>query len=203
MKKKKEKNYNQKVEKSISCNYCFKETHFNNNFQITMQNNNEIKLHFTEIFTNENGKKGIKHPDGRILAPAIYDDIFIEPELPNHFFYRKDGNNRLGLMSMGGREVTPCIIDTYSCEGQTVYFKSGDRQGLWQWAIDELLEPIYDEIKVLDIEKPTLFTLNGEKGYVKVSDHSFIPASKENTMDADAWHDLLLECICDQYNDLD
>lgn len=56
-----------------------------------MQNNNEIKLHFTEIFTNENGKKGIKHPDGRM----------------------------------------------------------------------------------------------------------------ESTMDADAWHDLLLECICDQYNDLD
>ena len=166
-----------------------------------MLNNNEIKSHFTEIFIDENGKKGVKHPDGSVLAPAIYDDIIIEPGLFNHFLYRKDGSNRLGLMSMGGREVTECIIDSYNCVGQTVYFKSGGRQGLWQWEINELLEPIYDEIEVLDIEKPTLFTLNGEKGYVKVEDHSFIPASLENTMDADAWHDLLLECICDQYNE--
>ena len=96
-----------------------------------------------------------------------------------------------------------CVIDSFRCEGQTVYFKSGDHHGLWQWAIGELLEPIYDDIKVFDFEEPTLFTLNGEKGYVKVEDHSFIPASMEKTMDPDDWHDLLLECICEQYNDLD
>lgn len=71
---------------------------------------------------------------------------------------------------------------------------------LWQWVIDELLEPIYDDIEVLDIDEATLFTLNGEKGYVKVKDHSFIPASLERTMDEDSWHDLLLECFCDQYS---
>jgi hypothetical protein len=35
---------------------------------------------------------------------------------------------------------------------------------------------------------------------VKVEDHSFIPASLKATMDEDAWHDLLLECICDEYD---
>ena len=52
-------------------------------------------------------------------------------------------------------------------------------------------------------EKRTLFTLNGEKGYVKVEDHSFIPAILKATMDEDAWHDMLLECFCDQYLDFD
>ena len=72
-----------------------------------------------------------------------------------------------------------------------------------QWAIDELLEPIYDEIEVLDINEPILFTLNGEKGYVKAGDHSFIPLSMENTMDQDAWYDLLLDCVCDEFEDVE
>ena len=63
--------------------------------------------------------------------------------------------------------------------------------------------PIYDDIVVLDIDEPTLFTLNGEKGYVKVEDHSFIPAILKATMAEDAWHDMLLECFCDQYLDFD
>lgn len=62
--------------------------------------------------------------------------------------------------------------------------------------------PIYDDIEVLDIDKPTLFTLNGEKGYVKVEDHSFIPESLKETMDEDAWHDMLIECFRDQYLDI-
>lgn len=163
--------------------------------------NTSFKNHYTQIFTGDNGKKGIKHPDGSVLASAIYDDIIIDPGLLNHFFYRKDGSKRLGLMAMDGSEVTPCIIDSYHAYGQTVYFKSGDRYGLWQWVIDELLEPIYDEIEVLDIDEPTLFTLNGEKGYVKAEGHDFIPANQEKTMDTDAWYDLLLECIRDQYID--
>lgn len=163
--------------------------------------NDAKKDHFTEIFINENGKKGIKYPDGKVLAPALYDDIITDPGLPNHFIYRKDGSKRYGLMAMDGREVTPCIIDGYSCDGQLVYFKSGDHYGLWQWVIDELFEPIYDKIEFVADEKPLLFTLNGEDGYVKVEGHDFIPAGKEKTMAADAWHDLLIECVFDQYTD--
>ena len=209
-----------------------------------MQNNNENKSIFSEVFIGENGKMGVKLPNGKVIVPAnyddiaytysdfiwdtrpyvaikdgkyglvrpdgigteitpfIYDDIIIPKEFPNHYFYRKDGSERIGLLSFFGKEVTPCIIDSYSCGGQTVYFRSGNHQGLWQWVIDELLEPIYDDIEVLDIDEPTLFTLNGEKGYVKVEDHSFIPASLKATMDEDAWHDMLLECFCDQYLDI-
>ena len=210
-----------------------------------MENNNESKNNFSEVFTGENGKMGVKLSNGEIVIPALYDEIaytyhdyiaakrpyvaikdgkyglvcpdgkgteltpFVYeiiasvPEIPNHFLYRKEEGNRFGIMAMDGREVTPCNLDSYSCDGQTVYFRSGEHHGLWQWVINELLEPIYDDIEVLDIDEPTLFTLNGEKGYVKVEDHSFIPASLESTMDEDSWHDLLLGCFCDQYLDFD
>ena len=210
-----------------------------------MQNSNETNNNFSEVFTGENGKMGVKLSNGKVVIPALYDEIaytyhdyiadkrpyvaikdgkyglvrpdgkgteltpFVYdviaavPEIPNHYLYRKEEGNRFGIMAMDGREVTPCNLDSYSCDGQTVYFRSGERHGLWQWVINELLEPIYDDIEVLDIDEPTLFTLNGEKGYVKVEDHSFIPASLENTMDEDSWHDLLLGCFCDQYLDFD
>ena len=209
-----------------------------------MENNNETKNNFSEVFTGENGKMGVKLPNGRVIIPANYDEfaytysdfiwdtrpyvaikddkyglvrpdgkgteltpfvyeiIAAVPEIPNHFLYKKEKGERFGIMAMDGREITPCNLDSYSCNGQTVYFRSGNHQGLWQWVIDELLEPIYDDIEVLDIDEPTLFTLNGEKGYVKVEDHSFIPASLESTMDEDTWHDMLIECFCDQYLDI-
>ena len=208
-----------------------------------MQKETQNTNGFSEVFVNENGKMGVKLPDGKIVLPAnydeiaytysgffadtrpyvaikdgkfglvkpdgkgtevapfVYDNIGAMPDIPNHFLYKKDNSQRFGILSFNGCEITPCIIDAYSCDGQTIYFRSGDRHGLWQWVIDELLEPIYDNIDVLDIDEPTLFTLNGEKGYVKVEDHSFIPESLKETMDEDAWHDLLLECICDQYID--
>ena len=210
-----------------------------------MQNNNETKGNFSEVFVGENGKMGVKLPDGRVvvpdnydeiaytysdfiwdtrpyvaikdgkfglvrpdgkgteITPFIYDDIVVPEVFPNHYLYKKDGSERIGLLSYFGEEVTPCIIDAYGSNGQTVYYRSGEHEGLWQWVIGELLEPIYDKIEFVDDDEPILFTLNGEKGYVKVEDHSFIPQSLENTMDPDTWHDLLLECIFDQYDDFD
>ena len=153
----------------------------------------------------KDGKYGLVRPDGEgtEITPFVYDDIIVPNEFPNHYFYRKDGSERVGLLSFFGEEVTPCIIDEYGSNGQTVYYRSGEHEGLWQWVIGVLLEPIYDKIEFVDDDEPILFTLNGEKGYVKVEDHSFIPQSLENTMDPDTWHDLLIECVFDQYEDFD
>ena len=212
-----------------------------------MQNNNESKNNFSEVFIGENGKMGVKLGNGQVIVPALYDEIaytysdFIANTHPyvaikdgkfgllrpdgkgteitpfvydsiiipnaesflNHFLYKKEKGERFGIMAMDGREITPCNLKSYSCDGQTVYFRSGNHQGLWQWVIDELLEPIYDKIEFVDDDEPILFTLNGEKGYVKAEDQSFIPQNLENTMDPDSWHDLLIECIFDQYDDFD
>ena len=120
---------------------------------------------------------------GEKAAAKFLLDIGVEfIEWPYHWKNPALGTNRAVLDD--GKVRIPCIIDTYQAYGQTVYFKSGDRYGLWQWVIDELLEPVYDEIEVLDIDEPTLFTLNGEKGYVKAEGHDFIPVSLEKTMDA-------------------
>lgn len=208
-----------------------------------MKETSEIKNNFSLVFVGENGKKGVKLPDGKIVIPAeydeiaytyglltastrpyvaikegkfglvkpdgkgtvvapfVYDDIIVTDGLLNHFLYKKDNSERWGFLSFVGKEITPCIIDSWSCGVQTVYFRSGNHYGLWQWVIGELLEPIYDKIEVLDIDEPTLFVLNGDKGYVKVKDHSFLPESLKETMDEDEWHDDLIECIQDQYLD--
>ena len=210
-----------------------------------MQNDTLNTKGFSKVFTGENGKMGVKLSNGKVVIPALYDEIaytyhdyiaakrpyvaikdgkhglvrpdgkgteltpFVYeiiaavPEIPNHFLYKKEKGERFGIMAMDGREITPCNLNSYSCDGQTVYIRSGNHQGLWQWVIDELLEPIYDKIEFVDDDEPILFTLNGEKGYVKAEDQSFIPQNLENTMDPDSWHDLLIECIFDQYDDFD
>ena len=128
-----------------------------------MENNNESPNNFSEVFTSENGKMGVKLPDGRVVVPAnydeiaytysdfiwdtrpyvaikdgkfglvrpdgkgteitpfIYDDIVVPEVFPNHYLYKKDGSERIGLLSYFGEEVTPCIIDAYGSNGQTVY----------------------------------------------------------------------------------
>ena len=113
----------------------------------------------------------------------------------------KCNSKQFGIMANNGKEITPCNLDAYSETGQTIYFKSGEHWGLWQMEIGELLEPIYDYIQVDDPDEPIVFTLDGKKGYVKVGENSFIPLSMEEAMGDDEWHDLLLECIRDQYID--
>ena len=205
----------------------------------------ENKRNFTVVFVGENGKKGVKNPEGEIIVPANYDDIVYAYDysyLKNHpyvcvrdgktglvapdgngteltkfvyddiahvkeecfgacMLYRKDGSKQFGIMANNGKEITPCNLDAYSETGQTIYFRSGAYWGLWQIETGELLEPIYDNIEIDNPEDATIFTLNGVKGYVKVSDHSFIPQSMKETMGEDEWHDLLLECICDYIDD--
>ena len=214
-----------------------------NNFK-NLEDMTENKKNFTEVFVAENGKKGVKNPNGDIIVLANYDDIaytydysvlknypyvcvrdgktgLVAPDgkgteitecvyddiaLVKEFvgtclLYRKDGSKQFGIMANNGKEITPCNLDMYSETGQTIYFKSGEHWGLWQMEIGELLEPIYDDIQVDDPDEPIVFTLDGKKGYVKVGENSFIPLSMEEAMGDDEWHDLLLECIRDQYID--
>lgn len=235
-----------------------------NNFK-NLEDMTENKKNFTEVFVAENGKKGVKNPNGDIIVPANYDDIaytydysvlknypyvcvrdgkkglvapdgkgteltefvyddiaLVEKYVGTCLLYWKGGNKQIGvmanngkvcsiqtkcnskqfgIMANNGKEITPCKLDMYSETGQTIYFKSGEHWGLWQMEIGELLEPIYDDIRVDDPDEPIVFTLDGKKGYVKVGENSFIPLSMEKAMGEDEWHDLLLECIHDQYID--
>ena len=72
---------------------------------------------------------------------------------------------------------------------------------LWQADFDVLLlEPIYDNIEVEDPDSQIIFTLNGERGYVK-EDGTFVPQSLSETLSEDEWVYILDECIRDQYDD--
>ena len=196
----------------------------------------------SKVFVGENGKKGVKSPDGDIIVPANYDEIkyaynypqlakisyvatrngkmgLVSPDGSGNevtpflyddiiflftagcFVCRKEGSKKLGILWYNGNEIMPCNLDSCDCSGQTIYFSRDNHQGLLQTEIGVLLEPIYDDIQIEDPEEPSIFTLNGVKGYVKSADKSFIPETMSKTMDEDDWHDLLLECICDMYND--
>lgn len=40
-----------------------------------MQNSNETNNNFSEVFTGENGKKGVKLSNGKVVIPALYDAV--------------------------------------------------------------------------------------------------------------------------------
>lgn len=176
----------------------------------------EFKQTFDEVYVAKFGKMEVIPEDvlkqlselwardgnGTELTESGYDDIeVLKGFVCACLLYRKNGSKQFGLMTNDGKEITPCNLDSYSTTCQTVYFQSGKHHGLWQIETGELLEPIYDNIEIDFPSEATIFTLNGVKGYVKVSDHSFIPQSMKDTMSDDEWHDLLLECIRDQYID--
>ncbi len=157
-------------------------------------------LPFYPYVAMKEGKMGLVRPDGRgtELTPFVYDSIELIREVGSHLIYRKDGSSKFGLMRMNGQEVTPCRLDSYSCGIQTIFYSWGGYQGVWQTNIDVLVPPIYDDIRVED-DDLLLFTLNGEEGYVKTIDLSFVPMSSSEDMDCDEWHDLKNECLRDQY----
>ena len=150
------------------------------------------------------GKMGLVAPDGKgtELTAFVYDRIDVFSKLAyGWLWYQKDGSKQFGIMTIDGKEVMPCKLDTYCAEGQTIYFDSGDRHGLLQAGIGVLVEPIYDDIEVEDPDSPIIFTLNGEKGYVRCSDGKFYPQSLSETIDEYEWDEILGDCVCDQYDD--
>lgn len=149
------------------------------------------------------GKMGLVVPDGKgtELTAFVYDNIDMFSSMPYVWlWYQKDGSKQFGIMTVTGKEVMPCKLDSYGAGGQTIYLGSGDRQGLLQTSLGLLLEPIYDNIEVEDPDSQIIFTLNGEKGYVK-EDGTFVPQSLSETLSEDEWDYILDECIRDQYDD--
>ena len=150
------------------------------------------------------GKMGLVAPDGKgtELTDFVYDNISLFSSMPcGWLWYQKDGSKQFGIMTIDGKEVMPCKLDSYGVGCQTIYFDSGDRHGLLQAGIGVLLEPIYDDIEVEDPDSPIIFTLNGEKGYVRSTDGKFFPQSLSETMSEDEWDEILGDCVCDQYDD--
>ncbi len=150
------------------------------------------------------GKMGLVVPDGKgsELTAFVYDNIDMFSSMPyGWLWFQKEGSKQFGIMTIDGKEVMPCKFDSYGAGGQTIYLCSGDRHGLLQTGIGVLLDPIYDDIEVEDPDSPIIFTLNGEKGYVRSTNGKFYPQSLSETMSEDEWEEILDECICDQYDD--
>lgn len=151
-----------------------------------------------------NGKMGLVAPDGKgtELTDFVYDNIGLFSSLPyGWLWYQKDGSKQFGIMTIDGKEVMPCKLDSYGVDCQTIYFDSGDCHGLLQTAIGLLVEPIYDDIEVEDPDSPIIFTLNGEKGYVRSTDGKFYPQSLSETMSEEEWNYVVDESIRYQYDD--
>ena len=75
----------------------------------------ENKRNFTVVFVGENGKKGVKNPEGEIIVPANYDDIVYAYDysyLKNHpYVCVRDGKTGLVAPDGNGTELTKFVYD--------------------------------------------------------------------------------------------
>ena len=80
-----------------------------------MQNNNETKSNYSEVFNGENGKMGVKLSNGEIVIPALYDEIaytyhdYIAAKRP--YVAIKDGKYGLVCPDGKGTELTPFVYE--------------------------------------------------------------------------------------------
>lgn len=152
----------------------------------------------TEVFEDENGKKGLKDSEGNVIVPALYDDL-----IPFMYWqcclYKKDGSLAYGLLNGNGKELIPCIIDNhFSLDNNSFIFQNGEYYGLYQLEDGILLQPIYDNIEQMDEYEPLLFTLDGELGYVTING-DFVSRSRKYDVSEEEWEELKDEFIYENY----
>lgn len=190
---------------------------------------------FTRIIESPDGKKGMAGPAGKVLIPAVFDEVaytfdtsFIKlpavpcvksgkcalvktdgtgenitpfdydiiKDIPGCYLYAKNGSKNFGIMTRDGKELMPCILDSYTepCNG-VLYFTSGSLHGMWHQEFGILLQPIYDNIEFVEMGEPLLFTKNGVVGYVDF-DGNFVPKAEVDAItDEDEKHDRLMEFL--------
>lgn len=198
------------------------------------------KSFFTQVITGPDGKKGLRHPSGKILVPTIYEGIAFTHDVTffdravvvacqdgkealvkadgtgekitdflydsigcaefnsGYFYYRRGGSLAYGIMKYDGKEIIPCIIDKhYEPFSTCMIFKTGYYYGLWDFG-EKILMPIFENIEY-DVEEPLMFTLNGERGFMDISDYDnwhFLPLRDlEAIEDEDELHDKKLDCL--------
>lgn len=138
---------------------------------------------------------------GTELTKETYDEIrlatYNNPHSP--YIFRKNDLSAWGLMNYMGEELSECIADSFSDDFDCAYYSSGDLWGYWEFYYKTLTPPIYDNIETDgEMDGFLIFTLNGEKGYVKY-DGTFVPFAELNKLDEDAQWDIKCECIIDRH----
>lgn len=102
---------------------------------------------------------------GKELSAFIYDSMW-RMQFHKHFYYQEDGSKCVGILSDHGEELVPCIMDKVDELTVGVIYESGDRYGYLALDYGFCLPPIYDEIKVVDLNIPFVFVLNGVEGCI-------------------------------------
>lgn len=99
---------------------------------------------------------------------------------------------------MNGNVLCDCVIDRYrEGNGGTLWFEVDGLLGLWN--IDYYLEPIYENIEMPATPyEPLLFTLDGEQGYVRYDDFSFVPLSEFEQMSKDEKEEVSSDFISEE-----
>lgn len=119
-----------------------------------------------------------------------------DPYMP--YVFRKNGLLSWGLMEVNGNVLCDCVIDRYrEGNGGTFWFEVDGLLGLWN--IDYYLEPIYENIEMPATPyEPLLFTLDGEQGYVRYDDFSFVPLSEFEQMSKDEKEEVSSDFISEE-----
>ena len=109
-----------------------------------MENNNETKNNFSEVFTGEKGKKGVKLSNDKVVVPALYDEIaytydsFEADTRP--YVAIKDDKYGLVLPDGKGTELTPFVYEGIFAVPEILnhfLYKKEKANALasWQWTV--------------------------------------------------------------------
>ena len=135
---------------------------------------------------------------GKELSPA-YDEIHLadygHPASP--YIFRRDGLRAWGLMDWHGKIVYDCKVDQFWTLINGIIIESGGLLGYWAYCNGVFVPPIYDNIEPgEEMSFPMIFTLNGQQGYVKWEDASFMSMDELNQIeDEDERSDMMWQFI--------
>ena len=102
---------------------------------------------------------------GKELTPFEYTDIY-KLEFHGCYLFHKEGLKSFGIVNEKGKELIPCIADSYNEFTVGILYKSCEKYGYLALDYDLSIPPMYDDFIFDDFNEPFVFVINGVEGCI-------------------------------------
>ena len=126
-----------------------------------------IIRYYSHVSTVKKGKYYglVERYTGKELTPFEYADID-KLEWHDCYIFHKEGLKSFGIVNEKGKELVPCIADSYNEFTVGILYKSGEKYGYLALDYDLSIPPIYDDFIFDDLNEPFVFVINGVEGCI-------------------------------------
>lgn len=122
---------------------------------------------------DEGGLKGLKDPDGAVVIPAIYTDIYAFPYGAELAVVTRDG--KAGYIDKSGKEVLPCLFDdAFDFEDGRAAVVSNGKFGVIDTSGAFILPAVYEDGHILS-EENVAVQQNSQWGIVDMAGNEKLP----------------------------